>query len=125
MVAGFRLQVDIVRMNQASDDDVGGAVYTGTTVYECIPAAVEFIKPTFSLLEQGLQTRRLAQVLLQPQTLVIEERDEVLVVGPVGHADVGNRFRVISVQPTGLSPMDSRRSQVLTCERFEDGRTQQ
>ena len=118
MVAGMRLRVTVHTMNQGPDDDVGGAIYTGTANIISIPAMVEYLNPSLLLLEQGLETKRMARVMVQPGTLVIAERDELEVVGPVGHEDVGKFFRVESVQRTGFSPNDSRRRWlVLTCER--------
>jgi hypothetical protein len=119
----MRLRVTVHSISQGTDDDVGGAVHTGTASAISIPAAVEYLRPSQMLLEQGLETKRMARVLVQPGTLTIYERDELEVVGPPGHEDLGKLFRVESVDRTGFSPNDSRaRHLVLTCERFERGR---
>lgn len=120
MVAGLRLRVRLHSMVQEPDDDVGGSIFSGTVAYRNIPASVEYLKPSLLLLEQGLETRRMARVLVQPGSLTIYERDELEVVGPPGHEDLGRFFRVESVDRTGLSPNDPRaRHLVLTCERIE------
>ena len=126
MVAGFRMKVRLVNVNQGADDEVGGAVLTGTTQNKIIPATIQYMQPSLILLEQGAEVKRLARVLVQPGSLTIFEKDEIEVVGPQQHEDVGKRFRVESVDRTGLSPNDrSRRTLVLTCERIEEGRTTQ
>jgi signal recognition particle receptor subunit beta len=113
-------------MNQGDDDVVGGAIYTGTANIRKIPAMVQYLKPSQMLLEQGLETKKIARVMVQPGRLTIYERDELEVVGPPGHEELGNLMRVVSVERTGLSPNDSRgRWLVLTCERYattRDGR---
>lgn len=123
MVAGFRLRVTVHSISEESDDVVGGAVYTGTASIVSIPATIHYLKPSQLLLEQGEPTKRLARVLVQPGSLVIVQRDELEVVGPPGHEDIGKLFRVESVEATGLSPNDSRgRFLTLMCERIQTSR---
>lgn len=123
MTAGMRLRVTVHSISQAADDEVGGAVHTGTAAITSIPAAIEYLKPSQMLLEQGLETKRMARVMVQPGSLTIYERDELELVGPLGHEDIGNLFRVVSVERTGFSPNDTRaRHLVLMCERYERGR---
>lgn len=120
MVAGLRLQVRLHSMVQETDDEVGGSIVSGTVSYMSIPAAVQYLKPSLLLLEQGVETRRMARVMVQPGSLTIYERDELEIVGPPGHDDLGLFFRVESVERTGLSPNDPRaRHLTLTCERIE------
>jgi hypothetical protein len=117
------MRVTIHRITQEADDAVGGAQHTGTAIYENIAAAVQYLKPSTILLEQGLEIKRMARVMVQPGSLTIFERDELEVVGPPGHEDIGNFFRVAAIDRTGLSPNDPRaRHLVLTCERMERGR---
>ncbi len=120
MVAGLRLQVRLHSIVQEADDDVGGSIVSGTVSYDVIPATVEYLKPSLLLLQQGLEVKRMARILVQPGSLTILERDELEVVGPLGHEDMGRFFRVVSVDRTGFSPNDPRgRHLVLTCERTE------
>jgi hypothetical protein len=122
MVAGMRLRVTVHSISQGADDEVGGAVHTGTAGIVSIPAAVEYLKPSTILLEQGIEIKRMARVMVQPGSLTIYERDELEVVGPPGHEDIGLFFRVASVDRTGFSPNDTRaRHLVLTCERMGRG----
>lgn len=121
MVAGMRMRVTIHSIGYGPDDEVGGAVTTGTANIRRIPAMIEYLKPSQLLLEQGLETKRLANIMVQPGSLVIYERDELEVVGPPGHEDIGKYFRIEAVQRTGWSPNDSRgRFLQLTCERISE-----
>ncbi|KKM93616.1 hypothetical protein LCGC14_1206470 [marine sediment metagenome] len=123
MIAGMRMRISVHSIGYGDDDEVGGAQTTGTLTIRQIPASIEYLKPSQLLLEQGGEIRRLARVLVQPGTLVIYERDELEIVGPPGHEDIGNKFRVESVSRTGYSPNDSRgRHLLLTCERIERSR---
>lgn len=126
MVAGFRMNITVWRMNQVADDDIGGAIFTGTAVYQNLPALVDYREPNMLLLEQGIEVKRMAKVMIQPGTFDIKSRDELEIVGPVGHEDVGKRMRIRNISRTGFSPNDSRgRWLVLTCERYEYDRDEQ
>ena len=119
----MRLRVTVHAISQGTDDDVGGAIHTGTAGIVSIPATVEYLKPSLLLLEQGAETKRMARVVVQPGSLTIVERDELEIVGPPGHEDLGRFFRVASVDRTGFSPNDPRaRHLLLTCERMENTR---
>jgi len=121
MVAGMRMSVTVHSIGYGDDDEVGGAVLTGTANITKIPAMIQYLKPSQMLLEQGLETKRIARVMVQPGSLTIYERDELEVVGPPGHEDIGKKFRVVSVERTGWSPNDTRgRFLQLTCERISE-----
>jgi hypothetical protein len=123
MTAGMRMQVTIHSIGQGPDDEVGGAIYTGTATLLSIPATIQYLTPSRLLLEQGTEVKRIAKILVQPGSLVIVEQDEVEVVGPPGHEDVGRLFKVVSVDRTGFSPNDTRgRFLQLTCERLQEHR---
>lgn len=124
MVAGMRMRVSVHSIGYGDDDEVGGAQTTGTLTIREIPATIQYLKPNMLLMQQqGVEIRRMARVLVQPGSLVIYERDELEIVGPPGHEDLGKKLRVESVDRTGFSPNDSRgRFLVLTCERIEFSR---
>lgn len=117
------MQVTIHSIGQGPDDEVGGAIYTGTATLISIPATIQYLTPNRLLLEQGIEVKRMAKILVQPGSLVIVEQDEVEVVGPPGHEDVGRLFKVVSVDRTGFSPNDTRgRFLQLMCERIQEHR---
>lgn len=97
MVAGLNIRVNVWRTNYASDDIVGGAVVTGTYVYNDVQARMQGNKPEQVLLQQGLETDRTFNMTLIPGTLDIRERDEIEVSQPIGNIYYGDKFRVRSV----------------------------
>jgi hypothetical protein len=125
MTAGLNIQARVHRMSVNADDDVGGALITGTVVYECLNTRLTPARPSFLLLAQGLETERLATATVRPGTLVIYERDEFEVVGPINHPSLGERWRVVSVDRPSLHPSDSRGFLNLTLNRIDRTRTQQ
>ena len=123
MVAGMRLFVRLHTITADDDDDVGGALITGTATYLRLPATINYHKPSRMLLEQGVEVKRMADIMVQPGRLAVYEGDEWEIVGPDGHEDVGVRFGIDSVARTGLGPNDGRgRFLVCTCTRHEPGR---
>lgn len=99
MTAGLNLKVDIIRINYASDDAVGGAVTTGTTVYSALEFVMTPRRPSQASLEAGLETEVFYDGTCKANNITIQERDELLVVHPVSHPLYNLRFRVLGVQP--------------------------
>lgn len=103
MTGGLNIQVDIIRINYASDDVAGGAVTTGTTVYSSMPFAMTPRRPSLVSLEAGLETETFydgtCNQTFYRSLVTIQERDEVLVVHPPEHPLYNLRFRVLGVQP--------------------------
>ncbi len=116
-MAGLNCRVDIYRINYGDDDDVGGAVTTGTVQYQGISARIQPSSPEQLLLQQGLETNRTFQATIVPGTLTIHERDEIEVVQPTDHAYYGDRFRVIGVQASDLNRRDPRNYMILHLSR--------
>lgn len=99
MTAGLNIKVDVIRINYGADDDTGGAVTTGTTVYSFLPFAMTPRRPSQVSLEAGLETETFYDGTCKANNITIQERDEIQVVWPVGHPLYNLRFRVLGVQP--------------------------
>lgn len=122
---GLVVVFDVVRMTW-TDDDVGGAVQTGTVVGESIQGMLNVLAPTRIALEQGLETPRIADVLLRPRAgaLTILESDQLQIVGPTGQPNLNEFWRVESVQePTGMHPKNRKRFLRLRITRVDRTRT--
>jgi hypothetical protein len=118
MTAGNNVAINIWRIGYISgDDDIGGAIVTGSIVYSHMPARFQAQPAQQLLLQQGLETEELFEVVVQPGTLDIRQRDEVQIVEPFDHQDYNNRFRVINRQYSSLSPRDPRNWINLTVTR--------
>jgi hypothetical protein len=124
---GLNMKARVWRMvnDPTADDDVGGAMITGTLVYGCINMRFTPRPTNFMLLEQGLETRKLEKVMMQPQSLVLYERDELEITGPTNHSDYGHRFRIIELNRQGMHPSDPRMFIHATVERIDRTRQQQ
>ena len=46
MTAGLHMKVDVIQINNNPDDDIGGAVITGTTVFSSLPAVLTPRRPS-------------------------------------------------------------------------------
>jgi uncharacterized membrane protein len=104
MVAGLNTRVRIWRMEDIDDDDVGGAVISGTVAYTDIRARIEANPQEQLLLQQGLETERTFNALIVPGTYDIRERDELEVTAPSTHPYYSARFRIVGIQ---FSSMDA------------------
>lgn len=124
MTAGLNIRIDIWTMTQAADDNVGGAMITGTVSYSDLAARLTMRRPSQIMLEQGLETTKIADLMIQGQNITIRERDEIQIVWPLDHPFIDDRFRIEGVQPSG-----GRRQQhgpkTYTATRIERGRSQQ
>lgn len=127
MPIGMNIKGRVWRMvNQPSaDDDVGGAVITGTIVYPCMDIRFTPRPSNLMLLEQGLETRKFVKVMLWPQSMLIYERDELEVTGPTNHSEYGHRFRIVELNRQGMHPSDPRMFIHATVERIDRTRQQQ
>lgn len=127
MTAGLHMKVDIIQMNNAADDNIGGAVITGTTVYSSLPAVLSPRRPSQAALEAGLETDTIydfsCNATLRRSRVVIDERDEILVVYPLDHELYNKRLRVTGVQPprgrVGYGTLHA------TCSRIVESRSSQ
>jgi hypothetical protein len=98
---GLYTKVTVWRMMNstvANDSPAGGAMMSGTVTYEGLNCALEDSKGTQLLFEQGLETTKLVDCIIRPQTLDIQERDELEVTFPRNHRYYGKRLRVVEVR---------------------------
>jgi hypothetical protein len=125
---GLYCRANIWRMNNSDpdgDDVVGGAMISGTLVYESVQCAFQDSRATQALYEQGLEVPRLVDCVMIPETMDIRERDEVEVVSPYNHRFVNKRLRIIEVI-RGITHPSSRHGHIeLRLQRVERTRTQQ
>ena len=124
-MAGYNIRVDIWRMATDSDDEVGGAMITGSVVYSGIQAFMQE-QPTEMLLEQqGLPTLSIFNVTLIPGTLIIYERDEIEITKPLDHPLYGKKFRIMNHRYSSNNPRDPRNYILLHVTRSDRMHQQQ
>lgn len=95
MPAGLTLAVKVIRQDTSGgDDDVGGAVPTGTIIHLWVDGSIDPHIPKTDYSGQGLETIRTFDAMFWGNNLQIREQDEVEVVSPPNHQYFGKRFRV-------------------------------
>lgn len=120
MPAGLNQVARLIRFSYPSDDSVGGAVPSGTTVYENLLIRIKSEEPTLALLEQGLQTPTIYTGLLFAGNITIEQNDQIEVVAPLGSWFYAKKFRVIGVQRSSNHPNQDRNQIRVTMRRYEE-----
>ena len=122
MAAGLNLNVDIWRFTYF-DDDVGGAVPSGTMTYHNVHSRrIDRLLrsrklPELTLDDQGLETQRYNLFMLFPSTLDVRENDEITIISPPNHPDIGKFFRVITLAREGYHPSDPRGYLIVSTRR--------
>lgn len=118
--AGLNQVARLIRFSYPADDSVGGAVPSGTVVYENLFIRIKSEEPTLALLEQGLTTPTIYSGLLFAGNIDIDHNDQVEVVAPQQSWFYGKKFRVIGVQRSSNHPAQDRNQIRLTLRRFEE-----
>jgi hypothetical protein len=118
MVAGFNTKVRVWRVSFVTDDDeVGGAVVTGTYIYSNIPARLHEKPVDHVFFQQGIEVVKTFQMMVKPSTLMIYDRDEVEITWPPGHRFYGDRFRVMGDAYTNFHNREERGYLILDLTR--------
>lgn len=113
MVAGMNVALNVWRIDYQPDDEIGGAVVSGSVQFYNVSARFEYEPYTKVIMEQGIEANQLITALVVPGTLDIRERDEVELVAPFDHTDLNKRFRVMGVERGSHSPRDPRNYLIL------------
>lgn len=106
MTSGLNLRSSIWRMTVDQDDAVGGALITGTIVYQNVPTRLTRMRSEQLLLQQGLETPMLFKGIVIPGTMTIYERDELEVTFPGTHPFYGKRYRVVEAHLDNAVPQN-------------------
>lgn len=121
MTTGLNLRGNIIRMNQQTDDSVGGAVLSGTVVGNNLLMAIFSRRPSQISLEQGSEVDALFDATVKCG-VAIYERDLVEVTCPENSPHYGLRFRVMGVQAARRLRAGERH---LTLSRIRQSRREQ
>lgn len=117
MRAGNNTRADIIRLNYPVDDEVGGALPSGTVIYPSVECRIQATTPIPAYAIQGLETSKIMTADVYPGTLDIEEYDELQVVSPPNSPYYLLKFRIDTVQRTNMHPGDPRGYLLLTLVR--------
>jgi len=107
-----------------ADDDVGGALPSGTVTHDRIELRISQMKPTQALLEQGIEDISLFEGFVHNHTLTILNNNEIEITAPTNSQHYGKRYRVIGDSKyTSMGANDSRGYLLVTLRRVEKSRT--
>lgn len=129
MVAGLNLigRVWSYEYNLGSaDDDVGGAVPSGTVLQENVELRIHSLEPTQALLEQGIEDISMFTGVIGNFTIDIKNNHQIEITLPANSPYFGEFFRIIgNPQRASVNPSDSRGFIMVSLKRVERARTQQ
>lgn len=117
MTAGLVHTGHIIRFSYNVDDDQGGALPSGTTLYNPVFARIFTEKSTLALLEQGLLTPELFSAILEPGNMDLHHNDQFQVDAPSMSPYLNKKFVIISIQSPSM--LDGRRYTRVVMRRFE------
>ena len=127
MVAGLNLRGSVWDFRYdlgSADDEVGGAVPSGTMLQEGLCLRMASTKPTQALLEQGVESIDLYTGVIANYTVNILNNHEVEITAPENSPYYGKFFRIVGdPQRSSTSPSDSRSFLMITMRRVEKSRT--
>jgi hypothetical protein len=119
MTAGLDIRIRIWHYTYPSDDEIGGAMPTGTVSYSDMLARIHAIEPDKVFLQQGIETVRTYRCTCRPGTNLVYEQDEAEVIWPPEHRFYHQKYRVNGVSETNFHPRDSRAYLILNLTREE------
>jgi hypothetical protein len=117
VVAGLNLNGVVWRLVSNQDDEIGGAVPTGTIIYTNVSSRISANKATQALLEQGLEVPETFTAVLFPGNINIRINDQYQVTAPAISTYYQKKFVIINIQPSSM--MDSRQYLLVTLRRLE------
>lgn len=120
MPAGLNQVCSIIRFNYPHDDVAGGAVPSGTVVYNNLDVRMKSEKPTQALLEQGLETPTIYTAIVHEGNIEIEHNDQLHITAPAIGFFYNKKFRIIGIQRSSNHPFQDRNQIVLTLRRWEE-----
>jgi len=120
MPAGYNRICELISFSYPSDDSSGGAVPSGTVVYQNLSVRIEPAKPSQVLLEQGLQVPTLFNVMLFAGNIEVKHNDQIRFTAPVNDRYYNKKFRVIGVQNSSNGYFQDRNQIKLVARRWEE-----
>jgi len=117
MRAGNNLLAKFWRKSYPVNDSVGGALPSGTVVYENVQGRIQSATPIPAFAMQGVETNKIFIGTFFPGTLDIEEYDECEVTSPPNSPHFGLKYRIDTVQRSSMHPGDPRSQLILTMVR--------
>src|SRR3990167_10963689 len=94
--AGLNRICSLLTFSYPQDDSVGGAVPSGTVVYENLPIRIETKESTLVLLEQGLEVPVFYSAQLFPGNITVKHNDQIVFTAPTNDWFYEKKFRILN-----------------------------
>lgn len=117
MKTGNNVLAKFWRFSYPLDDIVGGAVPSGTVIYDGVQGRVQAATPIPAFAMQGVSTDKIIMGEFYPGTLNIQEFDQCEVTSPPNHPYFGLKLRIDTVQKPNYHPSDPRGFLLVTMTR--------
>ena len=124
MTAGLVFSGKIWQFSFTDDDEVGGAVPSGTIVYDNVQLRLQNSRNSLDLTIQGFETSKFFSAVLQPRPgmTLVEKKHYFQVTSPPNSNHYLKMFRIVNIQESNFHPSDPRRYLILNLERVENTR---
>jgi len=127
MPAGTNCRVRAWRLVEYADDDVGGAVPSGTILHDSLEARIDEELTDTAFIQQGLESKKTFSGMVWGHQLRIIEQDLIEVISPPNHDYYGKYFKVEDGRYDSRHPgikqryllVKLTRSQIAHGERFQ------
>lgn len=118
---GLNIRFEIIRFSYENDDEVGGAVVTGSVICCDLRGRIQasIIDDQLLMANPGLETDKIYTVTMQPGSQDIRERDYFRLTYPTNHVHYNEDMRIIKVIPSNFVPSDPRDYMILKLSRSE------
>lgn len=117
--AGLVYVCNVIRFSYPADDIQGGALPSGTTLYQNIDIRIKSERPTQALVEQGLQVPEIYSALIHEGNIDVRENDQIEITRPALGWFYQKKFRVLGVQRSSNHPFQDRNQIRLTLRRYD------
>lgn len=124
MPAGINRIAELITFSYPNDDVQGGAMPSGTVLYQNLVVRIKSEEPTIALLEQGLQTPTIYTALVSPGNITVRHNDQIRFTAPTNDWFYDKRFRVIGIQRSSGHPSQDRNQIRVTMRRFEESHSE-
>jgi len=124
MTAGYVLSGKIWEYTFTDDDEVGGAVPSGSVAYENVQMRLQNSRNSLDLTIQGFEASKYFSAVLQPRPgmNLVERKHFFQPTSPPNSRYYLKMFRIVNIQEPNFHPSDPRRYLILNLERVDNTR---
>lgn len=119
MTAGLTVFMRVWHLSNDSDDSIGGALITGTIIYENVPATITETGGSIIMVQQGYEVPATYKVFAKMPQGVIQELDELEITYPSNHPLYAKHLRVVRIHLLSVGSYSRRNFVHMTVSRSD------